>query len=115
MVDLRISRVEASDSGEWRFFNENGERIAQHITAGHMAQMYAEIHNEAIRLRETADHFEKFIGFVATCKRKNTYEWMRLMLDWLNGAAMRFDEAAYFDLHGVDRFVLRRCERAKAD
>ena len=67
---------------------------------------------------ETADHFERFVGFAATCRRENTYDsydWMLLMLNWLNGAAARFDEAAYFDLVGADHFVLRRCKPAQAD
>lgn len=61
-------------------------------------------------LQDVADHFEKFIRFAATCRGENTYEWMCLMLDWLNGAVIRFDESAYFDLCVADHFVLRRCK-----
>lgn len=53
---------------------------------------------------ETAKHFEKFVGFAATCRRENTYDWMCLMLDWLNGAAARLKPGTYFDFNG-DSFV----------
>jgi hypothetical protein len=55
-------------------------------------------------------HFETFVGFAATCRRENTYEWMCLMLDWLNGAVGRLDPEAWFDICGADHFVLRRRE-----
>lgn len=58
------------------------------------------------------DHFERFAGFVATTRRENTYEWMRLLLDWLNGEMIRvrLDPETWFDLVGADHFVLRRTE-----
>ena len=36
---------------------------------------------EIERLTAVEDHFRKFVGFTATCRRENTYIWMRLMLD----------------------------------
>jgi len=90
-----------------------GERLAREaakrLTMQH--DRIEELRQENEQLRKLAQHFEKFVGFAATCRRENTYEWMQLMLDWLNGAAMRFDEAAYFDLCGADHFVLRHCEK----
>ena len=51
-MDLKISRIETDNNGVWRFFNEAGDRIAQHVTPGHMARMYAEIHNDRINLTD---------------------------------------------------------------
>lgn len=61
----------------------------------------------AAEIKRLRDHFETFAGFVATTRRENTYEWMCLLLDWLNGACTRLDPEAWFDLIGADHFVLR--------
>jgi hypothetical protein len=61
--------------------------------------------------RDLREHFEKFTGFAATCRRENTYEWMCLMLDWLNGAATRLDPDKYFDIVGADHFAMRHVPR----
>ena len=66
------------------------------------------LEKESLLSEPAADHFERFLGFAATVRRENTDVWMGLMLDWLNGAATRFDEEAYFELVGADHFVLRR-------
>ena len=60
---------------------------------------------------DVAKHFESFVGFAATCRRENTYDWMCLFLDWLNGAASRLEPGAWFELRG-DAFVLRRAENS---
>lgn len=114
IVNLHIARVEVDDNGTWTFWNEDGGRISQHLTAGHMAQMYAEIHNELMRQRDITEHFEAFISFAASCRRENTYEWMCLFLDWLNGAVLWFDESAFFNLRGADHFEIQRVERENA-
>lgn len=59
-------------------------------------------------LLDVHKHFETFVGFAATTRRENTYEWMCLFLDWLNGATTRLDPDAWFDILGADHFVLRR-------
>ena len=67
IVSLLISRVEHGENGEWMFFNSDGDRIAAHMTPGHMARMYVELYNDRIRVRDTL----KEIGDTATDLRKH--------------------------------------------
>ena len=62
-------------------------------------------------LLDVHKHFESFTGFAATTRRENTYDWMCLFLDWLNGVTTRLDPDAWFDIVGADHFVLRRMKR----
>ena len=75
------------------------EKLQQHLTSWNGRVDQATI--------DVAKHFEQFVGFAATCQRENTYDWMCLFLDWLNGAATRLEPGSYFELKG-SRFVLRR-------
>lgn len=61
---------------------------------------------------ELRKHFESFAGFAASCRRENTYEWMCLMLDWLNGVASRLDPEAYFEIVGADHFEMHRVPKS---
>jgi hypothetical protein len=83
------------------------------IDAGDTAITQLEQGNEVLQRekQELHEHFEKFAGFAATCRRENTYEWMLLMLDWLNGVTTRLDPDAYFDIVGAELFALRRTSR----
>ena len=53
--------------------------------------------NEVEELRK---HLKAFAGFAATCRRENSYEWMVMMLDWLNGVCGRVSPESYFILDG---------------
>lgn len=83
-------------------------------TPHEMAEAASVLAAEYEHLRDAGDHFEKFAGFVATTRRENTYEWMCLLLDWLNGVCARLDPEVWFDLVGSDHFVLRRMEGRNA-
>ena len=66
--------------------------------------------DEIEELKATQRLFDQFASFMATCRRQNTTEWLRLAVDHLNGAAMRLDPDVYFEFDG-DGFLMRQCER----
>jgi hypothetical protein len=57
--------------------------------------------------RQDKRNFECFANFAATTRRKNTKEWMQLLVDWLNGLKLGLDPEARFELH-QDHIILRR-------
>ena len=66
--------------------------------------------NDQLRkeLEETRQHFKNFASFVGSCQRENTYEWMVLCLDWLNGACRRVSPESYFILNGHTFGVVKK-------
>lgn len=105
--------IDEDEVNSWFEQNRNdrvSNRIIERLCISHerlrteLSGAMSILEEDKVTIDDTRKHFEKFVGFAATCKRENSYEWMCLMLDWLNGAARRLDPGTYFRIVGASHF-----------
>ena len=59
-------------------------------------------------LIDTHEHLEQFASYVATCRQRNTREWLEGLLDKLQAVAERVSPETLFRLTNVGDFVIRK-------
>lgn len=101
--------------------NRDRNRVIEQLCISHerlrteLSGAMSIIEDDQKALEAIKRHFLSFVSFAATCKRENTYEWMCLMLDWLNGALGRLDPDSFLMIVGASHFEVVAKEENEVD